>query len=204
MGERIDLEELKRGHSDTAVIDPILKRWSPRAFAATAVTDAELRQVFSAGLWAASSYNEQPWRFVLGRKGDGVWDLIFNALIDRNQAWARTSPILFATLAKKTFTRDGAPNRHGFHDVGAACGNMSLQAAELGLHTHGMAGFNPDQLSSALEIPDDFEAVACWALGRLGDPAELPDMLRTMELSPRTRKSIEEVVFGATWGQAGL
>jgi len=204
VGETVDLEAIKRGYSDTDVLDLILRRWSPRAFAATPVTDSELKQVFSAGLWAASSFNEQPWRFVVGRKGDKVWDLIFDALTERNQGWARTSPILFATFAKKTFSRDGTPNRHGSHDVGAASSNISLQAAALGLHTHGMAGFNPDQLCSTLNVPDDFEAVACWALGRLGDPTGLPDMLRTMELSPRTRKSVDEVVFGGDWGQSGL
>ena len=204
VSETVDLEAIKRGISDTDVLDPILRRWSPRAFAATPVTDSELKQVFNAGLWAASSFNEQPWRFVVGRKGDRVWNLIFNALVERNQGWAGTSPILFATFAKKTLSRDGAPNRHGFHDVGAACSHISLQASALGLHTHGMAGFNPEQLSSALKVPDDFEAVACWALGRSGDPAALPDMLRTIELSPRSRKSVDEVVFGGDWGQPGL
>jgi len=203
-GETVDLEGIKRGHSNAVVLDLILRRWSPRAFAAIPVTDSELKQVFEAGLWAASSNNEQPWRFVLGRKGDKVWDLIFGALTERNQGWARMSPILFATFAKKTFSRGGAPNRHGFHDVGAACSNISLQATALGLHTHGMAGFNPDQLHSALKAPDDFEAVACWALGRLGDPADLPDMLRTIELSTRSRKSVDEVVFGGDWGQPAL
>lgn len=204
VSETVDLETIKRGSSNAVVLDLILRRWSPRAFAPIPVTDSELKRVFSAGLWAASSNNEQPWRFVLGREGDKVWELIFAALTERNQSWARTSPILFATFAKKTFSRGGAPNRHAFHDVGAACANISLQAAALGLHTHGMAGFNPDQLHSALKAPDDFEAVACWALGHLGDPANLPDTLRTIELSPRSRKSVDEVVLGSGWGEPGL
>lgn len=204
MSENLDLEEIKRGHSGVNVLDVILRRWSPRSYADSTVTDAELEQIFSAGLWAASSFNEQPWRFVLGRKGDPVWTAIFDALVERNQGWARTAPILFASFAKKTFSKDGSSNRHAFHDVGAASGNMSLQATALGLHTHGMAGFDPDRLRDTIGVPDDFDAVACWALGRLGSPEVLPEMLRTIEVSPRSRKTIKEVVFGAHWEQPGL
>ena len=195
------MEAFKHGPTATGVLDLILKRWSPRAFAETAVSDAELNIIFSAGLWAASSYNEQPWRFVLGRKGDDVWDKIFGALIEANQSWARSVPVLFASFAKKTFSHSGETNRHRFHDVGAACSNMSLQAAALGLHTHGMAGFDSVKLCSALQVPDDFDAVACWALGRLGDPDKLQDVYRTKELTPRSRKQINQVVFGVAWGK---
>lgn len=45
VGETVDLEATKRGSSDTAVLDLILKRWSPRAFAATPVTGLDLHFV---------------------------------------------------------------------------------------------------------------------------------------------------------------
>ena len=44
-----------------------LNRWSPRAFSPEPINDETLRSVFGAARWAASSSNEQPWRFLLAR-----------------------------------------------------------------------------------------------------------------------------------------
>ena len=42
------------------------QRWSPRAFdAARPVTRAELMKLFEAARWAPSSFNAQPWRFIV-------------------------------------------------------------------------------------------------------------------------------------------
>ena len=134
------------------------------------VSEADLKTIFTAAAWAASSFNEQPWRFVLGRKGDETWNKIFNSLMPMNQLWTKSAPVLFATFAKKTFSHNKSPNSVAQHDVGAACANLALQATSLGLHAHGMAGFDRPALHAALAVPEDFDPVACWAMGYLGDP----------------------------------
>ena len=195
MPETINLEQNKRATTDIPVEDLILRRWSPRAFADTPVSDADLKTLFTAASWAASSYNEQPWRFLVGRKGDEAWNKIFHALTPANQSWTSSAPVLYASLAKKTFSHNGSQNRVAVHDVGAASATLSLQATALGLHTHGMAGFDPEALRAAFGIPNDFDPVACWALGYLGDPDRLPENYKKMELQPRTRKPLQEFVF---------
>ena len=122
-----------------------------------AVSEQDLKTVFTAAAWAASSFNEQPWRFVLGRKGDPTWETILKFLMPANQMWAKNAPVLFATFAKKTFSHNKTPNGVAQHDVGAACANLALQATALGLHAHGMAGFDKPGLQAALTVPDDFE-----------------------------------------------
>jgi len=198
MPETIDLEQQKHAVVNTPVEDLILRRWSPRAFADTPVSDADLKTVFTAASWAASSYNEQPWRFVMGRKGDETWNKIFHSLMPANQSWANSAPVLYASFAKRTFSHNGSPNRVAVHDVGAASATLALQAMALGLHTHGMAGFNPEALRAAFHIPDDFEPVAVWALGYLGDPERLPENYRKVELQPRTRKPLQEFMFSGS------
>ncbi len=192
-----DLESLKHGTSDKPVEELILRRWSPRAYADRTVSDADLATVFSAAAWAASSYNEQPWRFIVGRKGDETYGKIFNSLAPPNQAWAGQAPVLYATFAKKTFSSNGKPNGVALHDVGAASATLSLQAVALGLHTHGMAGFEKETLRAFFGVPSDFEPVAVWALGYLGDPATLPPDYKTEELRPRERKPLSEFVFSS-------
>jgi nitroreductase len=81
------------------------------------------------------------------------------------------------------------------HDLGAATATLSLQATGLGLHTHGMAGFDREKARAAFHIPEDFDIGAVTAIGYLGDPETLPDHLKSQETAVRQRKSNEEVVF---------
>ena len=203
MPEPATLDQVKHAATDLSVEDLILRRWSPRAFADKPVSDIELKTIFTAAAWSASSYNEQPWRFVLGRKGDDTWARILDALLPMNQAWAKGAPVLYATFAKKNFSHNGEPNRVAAHDVGAASANASLQATALGLHTHGMAGFDKERLSASFNVPVEFEPVACWALGTLGDPEGLPENFKKMEEAPRQRKPLDEFVF-KLWNQPAL
>ncbi len=195
-----DLEHNKRAITDFSVESLILRRWSPRAFADTSVSDTHLKTIFTAASWAASSYNEQPWRFLVGRKGDETWSKIFNSLLPLNQGWANAAPVLYAAIVKKTFSHNGSVNQVAPHDVGAACATLSLQATALGLHTHGMAGFNPQTLRDSFGIPSDYDPTSCWALGYLGDPATLPENYRNLEFLPRTRKPLEVFVY-SQWEQ---
>jgi nitroreductase len=192
-----DLEALKHAPDSTGVADIILKRWSPRAFADKPVSSEDLTKVFTAASWAASSYNEQPWRFLVGRKGDETYTKILDALIGFNQSWANSAPVLILSVSSKTFAHNGQPNAYALHDTGAASANLTLEATALGLHTHGMAGFDKDKARASFNIPDDFELGAVWALGYLGDPTALPEQLHQMELAPRTRKPLPEFVFAA-------
>jgi len=190
-----DLDAVKHGTTDVPVEEIFLRRWSPRAFAKQAVADRDLKAAFSAGGWAASCFNEQPWRFLVGRKGDSAWTRILDALVASNQAWASSAPVLYASFAKRTFTLNDQPNRVAQHDVGAASAQIALQATALGLYVHGMVGFDPEKLRSAFKVPDDFESVACWALGYRGDPDDLSERLKQREIEPRQRKPLSDWVF---------
>lgn len=201
MNKLDELEKTKRGLTDLPVHDLILRRWSPRAFGEKAVTDSELATLFTAASWAASSFNEQPWRFIVGRKGDGTWNKIFSSLAQSNQGWTKAAPVLYVAIAKKTFSHNGSPNRVAVHDVGSACATLSLQATAMGLHTHGMAGFDPQSLRDSFGIPSDYDPISCWALGYLGEPETLAGSYQNAEVQPRTRKPMDAFVF-TEWEQA--
>ncbi len=195
-----EVDQIKHGPKESGVAELILERWSPRAFADREVGDAELKKLFEAARWAASSYNEQPWRFFLGRKGDRTYAGIFDTLIVFNQAWAKAAPVLILSIGKKTFTQSGKPNHYALHDTGAATANLALEATALGLHTHSMAGFDFEKARTTFNIPDDYDLGAVTAVGYQGDPSSLADQQRQMEESPRLRKPLGEFVFQA-WGE---
>lgn len=119
----------------------ILSRWSPRAFADKVVSSGGLKKVFAAASWAASSYNDLPWRFFVGQKDDATYQKIFDALVEFNQNWAKRAPVLILSVASKKFAHSGHPNHCALHDRGAAKATLSLAATALGLHLHSMAGF---------------------------------------------------------------
>jgi nitroreductase len=189
------IEALKHADPIPGLDETILRRWSPRAFSDRPISASDMKKIFEAASWAASSYNEQPWRFLVGRKGDLTYSKIFESLAAFNQAWAKNAPILMLSVGKKTFTQNGNPNHYALHDTGAATANLALQATALGLHTHSMGGFDRDRIRAAFQVPEDYEIGAVTAIGYLGNVNILPDSLKAAETSPRTRRPLVEFVF---------
>jgi len=184
-------------------VHPLIRsRWSPRSFSDREVSTKDLRTILEAARWAASSYNEQPWRFLVATKSDpAAYQKLLGILVEFNQQWARTAPVLILTVAKKTFTHNGTPNHHALHDTGAALANLMLQATALGLNAHGMAGYDHARARKELGIPDDYELGAAVAIGYPDDPAKLPESMRKQEEAVRQRKPLKDIVFGAGWNQ---
>jgi len=197
-----DTAHTKHATPDHPIADVLKERWSPRAFDDREPDDDTLRSVFEAARWAASSFNGQPWRFIVARRGTALFDRIVETLIGFNQAWAPSAPVLAVATARTTFEHNGKPNAHAWHDIGLAMGNLSAQATQMGLHLHMMAGFKAEPLREALGVPDGFDIVHVTALGYLGSADSLPENMAESERAPRTRKPLDEWVFGDTWGEA--
>lgn len=182
--------------------DLLRQRWSPLAFADKLVEPEKLRSVLEAARWAASSYNEQPWSFIIATKENPAdFERLLGCLAEGNQEWARNAPVLMISVAKLYFERNGVENRHAFHDVGAAAAYLSLQATAQGLFIHQMAGFDVQLTRQTYNIPEGYEPVAAIALGYLGDAQTLSERLQQREIAPRQRKPLEDFVFSGSWNQ---
>ena len=179
-------------------------RWSPRSFSSRPVPAETLEAILDAGRWAASSYNEQPWRFVIATKDSPEhFQALLSALVPFNQAWAKNAPVLVLTVARSNFSHNDTPNGHALHDAGAALANMMLQAAASGVQAHAMAGFDHAKAREVAGIPAEFQVGAVVAFGYPDSPDNLPtDQMKQQEVAPRTRKPLSELVFNGRWGQA--
>ncbi len=194
-------EHHKPAPAAVPVHDLIRHRWSPRAFEARAVEPEKLRSLFEAARWASSSYNAQPWAFIIATKDDPAgFKKVLDSFVEFNQAWAKNAPVIGLSVAALKMPHDGSQNRHAFHDVGQASTTLALQATALGLQIHQMAGILPDKAREIFHIPADHEAVAGFALGYTGDPESLPEPLKQRELGPRERKAVSSFVFEGKWG----
>lgn len=173
--------------ADHPIHDLIKNRWSPRAFAEKTVESEKIDSLLEAARWAPSSFNEQPWRYVVGIKGDETHAKLTECLVEGN-AWAKAAPVLMLSVAKKLFDRNQKPNRHYLHDTGAASTIMALQATELGLFIHQMAGYDLDKARELFHIDETYEPAAMIAIGY---PPE------NLQPADRTRNPIEDIRWKA-------
>ncbi|HOW72788.1 MAG TPA: nitroreductase family protein [Phycisphaerae bacterium] len=126
----------RRAPTDHPIHEILAQRWSPCGFAETPVLPEHLKSLFRAARWAASSYNEQPWRHIVATRDDPeVFDQLLSYPVEANQAWARFAPVLAVGIAKRTFARNGAPNRVALHDLGAATARRRSPLLSLDLRT---------------------------------------------------------------------
>ena len=181
--------------TDTALDPMFLHRWSPRAFDGSGIPAADLRTILDAGRWAPSSFNYQPWRFLDATRGDADnWWRFGDSLLPCNGIWAKEASVMLFIISEMTM---GAPNQpshsHSF-DAGAAWAAIALQSHLLGYHAHAMVGIDMDKARAELGIPDSFRIEAAVAIGRLGDPALLPEKLQAREV-PSDRKSLDQIAY---------
>ncbi|MDR3620854.1 MAG: nitroreductase family protein [Paludisphaera borealis] len=188
---------------DHPIHELLSKRWSPYAFADRPVSQEDLRSLFEAARWAASSYNEQPWRYIAASKADReAFERLLSCLVEGNQPWAKAAPVLAIGCTSLSFALNGKPNAAAQHDLGLASASLTVEATARGLYVHQMIGILPDRVRELYGVPDDFRPLTGLAIGYLGDVNDLPESYRPRDLSPRQRKPLPEFVFGGRWGEA--
>ncbi|WP_107668407.1 nitroreductase family protein [Cyanothece sp. BG0011] len=192
----------KPANNQYPIHELIKQRWSPLAFDNRPIEPEKIASLLEAARWAASCYNEQPWCFIVATKDNTEeYEKLFSCLVEANQKWAKNAPLLMLSVAKLSFERNNKPNRHAFHDVGLAVGNLTLQAQSFGLFVHQMAGFDVEKATHLYNIPQDYEPVAAIAVGYPGNVEQLEEDLQQRQLSPRSRKPFTDFVFQGDWNQ---
>jgi nitroreductase len=179
----------------------IQNRWSPRAFADKPIPHDVLRSLFEAARWTPSSYNEQPWAFIVATKEEPEnFARVLSTLIEFNQGWAKHAPVLAIAVSELEFARNQHANRNAFYDTGAAVAHLTTEATARELFVHQMAGFDPHKAIEQFHIPKGWEPIAAFAIGYGGNPDSLPQQLKEGELATRSRKPIAEFVMSGKWG----
>lgn len=172
----------------------ILNRWSPRAMTGEEIPEAEWHSLLEAARWAPSSYNAQPWRFLYGKRNTPQWKLFFDLLIDFNKQWCEKAAILGLSIARKTSEKTNKPAPTHAYDTGAAWENLCLEGTHRGFVVHGMEGFDYQKARSSLAIPDEYEVLAMFAVGKRAPKETLSPELQAREM-PSGRKKISEFAF---------
>jgi nitroreductase len=188
---------MKKSAESSAPIHPLLaERWSPRSFDATAeITDADLTAILEAGRWAPSSNNQQPWRFIIAKRGDAHFEKMSKHLSGFNAMWAPTASA-YVLVGAITMNEDGSARPLALYDAGLAGAFMTVEANHRGIAVHQVAGFDREAVASEFTLPANFSQIALLVLGTQAPAEALSDStLLEREKSPRVRLPLSELVI---------
>ena len=176
-------------------------RWSPYAIDPNREVSAEdLNALFEAARWTMSSYNAQPWRYIVGVKDRSreVWQRVFDCLVEGNQPWAKNAPVLAIGLTSNVFDYNGQPNKAAHHDLGAASASLTLEATARGLVVHQMIGIEPDKVREAFGIADPIEPLTGLAIGYAGKSDVVEQTYAERDARPRERTPLSDLILHGT------
>jgi len=136
-------------------------------------------------------------------RGTPAFDRILATLNSGNRAWAgRAGLLLIGVMVTANEKGDIAYAEYG---LGLASENLVLQAVELGLIAHQMAGFSPDAVRDFFALPAGAVPKVAIAVGSAADPSVLEEDWRIeRERAERVRIPLEEFAFTETWGTPAL
>lgn len=197
-------EHPKHAAPDHPILKLLAERYSPYVYDPRPVEREKLLSCLEAARWAPSSYNEQPWSLIVAqRQNEAEFQKMLECLVEANQAWAKHAGVLMITVAAENFSKNNKPNRVCDHDIGLAMANFTIQATELGLAVHQMAGINLSKTRQVYGIPDSHHPLTGVALGYAGDPDQAEnEQFAERDRAPRDRKPLREFVFREQWQSA--
>jgi nitroreductase len=190
--DMVNITEGKSQRKTQYQVDELfLNRWSSRAFQDKPVPKELLNRILESACWAPSGNNLQPWRFIVADTKEKL--TLFHSFISpRNLLWCTKAPVLILILSRKTNDQGDPLHTHAF-DTGAAWGMLAIAAAQCGLNTRAMGGFDAVAARAALNIPEDYELHCVVALGYRAPADQLPEELREREI-PTGRKPLADFI----------
>ena len=184
--------------ADTSVtLSPLIaNRWSPRSFdAVTEISDTDLTAILEAGRWSPSTSNQQPWRFIVAKRGGSNFEKLAKHLAGFNATWAPSASAFILVVAVTT-NADGSVRPYALYDTGLASAFMTMEAIHRGLAVHPIAGFNRDEVKNEFSLPDNFSQTAILVLGKQAPADHLEnEVLQNREKAPRVRLPLSEIVI---------
>ena len=172
----------------------ILNRWSPRSLdSEEPISTDDLTAILEAARLAPSAFNEQPWRYIVGKRGDETFAKILAGLGEFNQKWAKNASALLLVCGTKQ-RANGDPHPSFQYDLGLSVSQGTFEAHHRGYVTHQMTGFNHDVMCQTFDLTT-LEPVVVVAIGRQGDVEQLPEAMAEREKAKPVRKELSEIII---------
>ena len=168
------------------VLDLAQRRHSARAFSGQALAWEDLALAFEAARLSSSSYNNQPWRFVVGLKGEAGFDALLDTAVEANRAWMKDAGAIVGVVASGVLEKTGEHDYAAMYGVGMAVNAMEFTFVEQGLTSMQAGGFDRKAFSELAGLPGHHTPIALLAVGHATE-GHTP--------SPKVRKDLYDIVF---------
>lgn len=170
----------------------IAKRKSIRAFEPNKpLKQDELNKIIEAARWSFSGGNSQPWRFIAGLNGTEHFNKILETLNEGNRYWCKNASALIINLAIK-HNSSGNLNKFNLHDLGAASMAMALQAIEMNVFSHPMAGYDAKKIVDNFGIDlNRFDLGTIMAFGYISDDISMLSEKHQMAEKVRSERLVQ-------------
>lgn len=177
------------------VKEAINKRRAYRSIEARPLEKSELRALESAVQLAPSCYNNQPWRYIFVTDNEKKEEM--KTVLSKGNEWANHASLYIAVCARKQDDCVIYDREYYLFDTGLATGFLILQATELDLVAHPIAGYSPKKTRKILSIPDDMQVIALIIVGKHKEPLRnsLSEKQQQTELNRPERKPVNKIVF---------
>ena len=181
------------------LMNTLMTRRSIRRYKPDPVSREVIKNLLTAGIWAASAHNRQPWRFAVVEsqpqkvslaaamgarlrrdlQADGMAEAVIEADASRSYSRITNAPVLIAlclSLVDMDVYSDQKRNHNEYlmavQSTAMAGQNILLAAHDAGLGACWMCAplFCPDAVRSSLALPDDWEPQALVTLGYAASP----------------------------------
>jgi len=180
-------------------LHPALRdRFSPVRFDPDAtVSQTQLSTLLEAARRAPSAGNSQPWKFIVGLRGDETHARIVRHLARSSSMWAPSASLLVVNLAHVLVegTEDWEYSEFSRYDLGQAVAHMTIQGLSIGLDAHQFRAFDREAIVTEFAVPPHWEVTSMTAFGVA---THAPDEIASAGTS-RDRVAVDDIV----WAHAG-
>lgn len=127
---------------------------------------AALIAMLEAARLAPSAGNSQPWRFIVGQRGDDVHRRLVSHLARSSATWAPDADFLIANLSQVALPdSDLTYSEFARYDLGQAVAHMTFEAHLHGLSSHQFRAFDRGAVEGEFSLPSHIEATSMTAFG---------------------------------------
>ena len=176
------------------ILKAIEDRRARRALSDQPIDRETTETILRAAHLAPSCANNQPWRLIAVDDPE-VLSAVKGSLTKGN-SWAAPAPLIVA-VASRVDLDCRIPDGRDYYlfGCGLAAMNLMIQATQLGLIAHPIAGFRQRELKPVLGVPEEYAVITLIIVGYPSDdPSRLSEKHLAEETGPRVRRPLDAVV----------